>query len=115
MILIMQKQYIQSITTGKQQDNYKGEIYMFNNLKKSRETVIKEMTYQGKHFSEQEKFFKELWTSMRDSFTEENNTTSASFILERFLTVLPLEKISKDELINTIEAIYKEKGEKSKL
>jgi hypothetical protein len=80
---------------------------MFCNLKRAREKVIAEITYQGKHYSEQNKFFDELWRAMRKSFYEENNTSSATFILERFLDVLPLHKINKQAFINVIEEAYK--------
>ena len=74
---------------------------MFNKYK-----VIKDMTFQGKQYQEQEKFFEKLWEEMQNSFTEENHTTSAIFILERLLTVLPLHHINKDDLINIIDKAY---------
>jgi hypothetical protein len=64
------------------------------------------MTTQGKQFSEQEKFFKELWEEMRNSFTEENNMSSATFILERFLRVLPLHTIPKKTFEHTLNEAY---------
>lgn len=75
-----------------------------------RSIVIAEMVLQGNQYSEQDKFFKEFWEAMRNSFTEENNVSSATFVLERFLKVLPLETISKKAMINSVENVYAEKG-----
>jgi hypothetical protein len=75
-------------------------------LSKARKSVIQEMTFQGKHHVQQVIFFKELWEEMRNSFTEENDVSSATFILERFLSVLPLKYINKEALISTINEAY---------
>lgn len=80
---------------------------MINKLKKCRDKVVNEMTCQGKQYYEQQLFFRHLWIAMRDGFTEENNTSSATFILERFLSILPLDTISKDAFITSIESVYK--------
>ena len=64
------------------------------------------MTYQGKHYSAQREFFKELWKQMRGQFSEENHTSSATFVLERFLEALPLEYINKKAFYNTIDEAY---------
>lgn len=82
---------------------------MLSNIKKHRNQVINEITTQGKQYYEQEKFFREFWIAMRNSFTEENNTSSATFILERFLSVLPLDTISKEAFVHTVESAYREK------
>jgi regulator of sirC expression with transglutaminase-like and TPR domain len=79
---------------------------MFNKI--ARYMVIDEMTTQGKQYTVQELFFKEFWDELRRTFSEENNTSSATFVLERFLKILPLKTISKQALINTIENAYKE-------
>lgn len=79
---------------------------MFNDF--CRKKIIRKMATQGQHYLENEKFFKEHWEAMRQEFSEENNTTTASFILERWLSVLPLDTITKNALIKDIEAAYKE-------
>jgi regulator of sirC expression with transglutaminase-like and TPR domain len=79
---------------------------MFNKI--ARAIVIDEMTTQGKQYTEQELFFKEFWDELRRTFSEENNVSSATFVLERFLKVLPLQTINKQVLINTIEDVYKD-------
>ena len=79
-------------------------------MAKARAKVIHEMTLQGNQHQEQELFFKKFWKAMRESFSEENHTSSATFILERLLAVLPVEYIYKDALIHTIDRAYKDKG-----
>lgn len=81
---------------------------MFNKMVRS--IVINEMTTQGKQYTEQELFFKEFWDELRKTFSEENNTSSATFVLERFLKVLPLKTIGKQAMINTIKDAYNEKN-----
>jgi len=71
-----------------------------------RKKVIEEMTLQGNQYTKQERFFREFWEAMRNSFTEENNVSSATFVLQRFMSVLPLKTISKEAIINTIEDAY---------
>jgi len=43
---------------------------------------------------------------MRGQFSEENHTSSATFVLERFLEALPLEYINKKAFYNTIDEAY---------
>jgi len=81
---------------------------MFFDIDKQRKRVIMKMAIQGIHNKQHELFFKELWKEMRYQFSEENNTTTASFILEKLLSQLPLETINKNALLNCIDEAYKE-------